>query len=248
MGLICPGAGNDFPMTSSVIAVFDVDGTLVDTNYQHALAWYRAFRRLDIVLPIWRLHRAIGMGGDRLVAAVTDDEVERQHGSELRRAWAAEYEQLSGDVAAFDGAHELLAEVRDRGCQIALASSGQPDQIDRYVRLLDAGELIDARTSSDDVEQTKPAPDLLQVAIDRLGGGAAVMIGDSTWDAVAAGRINVPMIAVRNGGFSPEELRAAGAAAVYDSLSELRAALDRTPLGQPSAMPSRGGPAGGVHP
>jgi HAD superfamily hydrolase (TIGR01549 family) len=218
-------------VSSAAIAVFDVDGTLVDTNYQHALAWYRAFRRLNIVLPIWRLHRAIGMGGDQLVAAVTDDEVERQHGSELRRAWAAEYDPLSGDVAAFDGAHELLADVRARGYQIALASSGQPDQTDRYVQLLDAAELIDVRTSSDDVEQTKPAPDLLQVAINRAGGGPAVMIGDSTWDAVAAGRLEVPMIAVRNGGFSPEELRAAGAAAVYDSLPDLHAALDQTPLG-----------------
>lgn len=218
-------------MTPSPIAVFDVDGTLVDTNYQHALAWYRAFRRVEIVVPIWRLHRAIGMGGDQLVAAVTDDQVEREHGSTLRRASAEEYEPLSHDVAAFDGAHELLGQVRARGFRVVLASSGQPEQIDRYVQLLDAADLIDARTSSADVERTKPAPDLLQVAIDRIGGGRAVMIGDSTWDAIAAGQIDVPMISVRTGGFSADELQAAGAAAVYDSLTELCADLDRTPLG-----------------
>jgi HAD superfamily hydrolase (TIGR01549 family) len=212
------------------LAVFDVDGTLVDTNYQHALAWYRAFRRFDITLPIWRLHRAIGMGGDQFVAAVAGDEVENEHGDQLRKAWEAEYDPLSQDVAGFDGAKTLLTAVKDRGFVVALASSGQADQVDRYVDLIGAATLIDDRVSSADVGQTKPAPDLIQVAIDRAGGGEAVMIGDSTWDAEAAGRAGVVMVAVRNGGFAAAELRAAGAVGVFDSLVELGAALDDTPL------------------
>lgn len=214
-------------------AVFDVDGTLVDSNYQHALAWFRAFRGVGVTLPVWRIHRALGMGGDQLIAAVAGDEVEEQHGDEIREAWVDQYAPLLPEVRALEGATELLRAVKDRGLRVVLASSSQPDQMDHYLDLLGARDLADAWTTSQDVEKTKPAPDLVAVAIERVDGGAAVMVGDSPWDAVAAGKLDIPTIAVRTGGFSVEELRDAGATTVVDSLVELREQLDDSPLGTP---------------
>ena len=212
------------------IAIFDVDGTLVDTNYQHAIAWYRAFRRYDLTFPIWRLHRGIGMGGDQYVPNLAGEEVEEKHGSDLRDAWAEEYNKIIDEVAPFEGARDLLVEVKRRGFRVVLASSGKSDQVDHYLDLLDGREIAEAWTTSDDVEQTKPAPDLVKVAIDKVGGGEAVMLGDSPYDCQAAGKLGVPTLTLRTGGFSPEELKEAGAAAVYDSLVDLRTSLDTTPF------------------
>lgn len=211
-------------------AVLDVDGTLVDTNYQHALAWYRAFRRIDVVLPVWRLHRAIGMGGDQIVAAVAGDDVEAAHGDELRAAWAEEFAPMLDEVRPFDGVRELLTDVARRGLTIVLASSGAPDHVEAYLDLFDGRSFAAAWTTKEDVDRTKPKPDLIEAAVGKVGGGAAVLVGDSTWDFVAAGRAGVPAYAIRTGGFSPEELRAAGAREVFDSLGDLHGALDRTYL------------------
>lgn len=208
-------------------AVFDVDGTLVDTNYQHALAWYRAFRSMDVVIPVWRIHRHIGMGGDQLVPALAGDAFEQRHGDDVRAAWKRAFDPCLDEVATVPGATELLRAVKDRGLRLVLASSGKPDHVDHYLDQLQARDLADGWTTSEDVERTKPAPDLIEVAIDKAGGGAAIAFGDSTWDAVAAGRLGVPAIALRTGGFSPEELREAGAAEVFESLDDLRADLDR---------------------
>jgi len=153
--------------------VLDVDGTLVDTNYQHALAWYRAFRRVGITLPVWRLHRAIGMGGDQLVAAVAGDDAEREHGDTLRAAWAEEFEPMLGEVAAFDRVRDLLRTIGDHGSKVVLASSGKPDHVDAYLDLFDGRELAGAWTTSEDVERTKPEPDLAAPALARFGGGPA---------------------------------------------------------------------------
>lgn len=211
-------------------AIFDVDGTLVDTNYQHALAWYRSFLRHDIVLPVWRIHRAIGMGGDQLVASLTSDDVEREHGKALRTAWTEEFDPLIDEVKPFEGAHDLLAEVKRRGFHIVLASSGKSDHVEHFLDLVEARELADAWTTSDDVEASKPAPDLVQTALDRVPGSRGLMIGDSPWDAIAASKASVPTIAVRTGGFSREELTGAGAESVFDSLRNLIDGLDGTPL------------------
>ncbi|KEP74407.1 HAD family hydrolase [Microbacterium sp. SUBG005] len=216
-------------------AIFDVDGTLVDTNYQHALAWYRSFRRFDIVLPIWRIHRAIGMGGDQLVPALAGDAVERAHGEALRAAWTEEFEQLIDEVRPFDGAHDLLRAVKDRGFSVVLASSGKSDHVERFLDLVDARDIADAWTSSDDVTSSKPAPDLVQTALKRAPGSTGIMIGDSPWDAVAAGEADIATVAVRTGGFSVDELRDAGAVAVFDSLRDLIDGLDGTPLARPGA-------------
>ena len=203
------------------MVVFDVDGTLVDTNYHHTIAWFRAFQRYDVTPALWRIHRAIGMGGDQLVEAVAGEDVENEHGDDLRDAWTEEYDALLPEVQPFEGARELLSAVRERGRSLVLASSGEAKHVDHYLDLLDAREIAEAWTTSQDAEETKPAPDLVQTAMSKVKGRSAVMIGDSTWDAEAAKRIDVPTYAVRTGGFSVEELQEAGAQKVYDSLKDL---------------------------
>src|SRR3954453_1735754 len=118
-------------------AIFDIDGTLVDTNYQHALAWYRAFLRYDIVRPLWRLHRGIGMGGDTFVPNLAGEEVEEKYGDALRDAWVEEFDQLIGEISPLEGAHELLQEVKDRGFKLVLASSGKKKHVEAFLDLID---------------------------------------------------------------------------------------------------------------
>jgi HAD superfamily hydrolase (TIGR01549 family) len=214
-------------------AIFDVDGTLVDTNYQHALAWFRAFRRFDLTFPLWQLHRGIGMGGDMFVPKVAGDEVEKAHGDELRAAWAEEFDAFVREVQPFENAHDLLREVKDRGFRLVLASSGTAELVDHFLDLIDGKSLADAWTSSADAQRSKPAPDIVEAALAKVDGASAVMIGDSTWDVIAAGKLDVPTIAVRTGGFSVGELEQAGASCVFDSLTELREQLDDTLLARP---------------
>jgi HAD superfamily hydrolase (TIGR01549 family) len=210
--------------------IFDLDGTLVDTNYHHAIAWYRAFREHGLTLPVWRIHRHIGMGGDQLVAAVAGKRVEDRQGDSIRAAETALYADLIGEVQPFADARRLLELLGDRGHRLVLASSGKRDEIDHYLDLLDARELVEAWTTSADVTQTKPDPDLVHTAVEKVGGGEAVMVGDSTWDCEAAARADVPAVAILTGGFSEQELRQAGAEAVFESLTELCERLDETPL------------------
>ena len=211
-------------------AILDIDGTLVDTNYHHALAWYRAFRQHGELLPIWRIHRHIGMGGDHLVVALCGDEVEEEKGEEIRTAEKALYMALIEEVEPLHGARALIEDLKGRGQSVVLASSAKPDEVEHYLDLLDARELADGWTTSGDVEATKPEPDLVQAAMDKAGSGEAVMVGDSTFDCEAAGRAGIKTIAVLTGGFSEQELRDAGAVAVFHSIDDLRKRLDETPL------------------
>jgi HAD superfamily hydrolase (TIGR01509 family) len=213
-------------------AILDVDGTLVDTNYHHALGWYRAFRQHDVTLPLWRLHRHMGMGGDKLIEAVAGDEVERELGDEIRAAEKVRYQELIDEVAPLPGAREFMEALKERGHRIVLASSAKQSELDHYLDLLDARELAHAWTSSADVEATKPDPDLVHAALGKAGGGPAVMVGDTTWDCEAAARAGVQTIAVVTGGFSHHELREAGAVAVFETLGELVEGIGRTPLGR----------------
>jgi HAD superfamily hydrolase (TIGR01549 family) len=212
------------------IAVLDVDGTLVDTNYHHAIAWYRAFREHGLTVPVWRLHRHIGMGGDQLVAAVAGQRVEDRQGDSVRAAETALYARLIGEVQPFADARRLLELLDGRGQRLVLASSGKRDEVDHYLDLLDARDLVEAWTTSADVERTKPDPDLVVTAIDKVGGGEAVLVGDSTFDCQAAARAGVSTLAILTGGFSEQELGEAGAASVFESLSELCERLDETAL------------------
>jgi HAD superfamily hydrolase (TIGR01509 family) len=211
--------------------IFDVDGTLVDTNYQHALAWYQAFRQHDVHLPVWELHRHLGMGGDQLVASVAGDDVEAEIGDDVRAAHDAIYMTMIQSVSVFDGARELLEDLKGDGFRVVLASSAKEREIDHYLDLLDGREVADSWTTSDDVEQTKPEPDLVLAAREKLGEGDAVMVGDTPWDVEAARRAGVPTIAVLTGGFAEAELRDAGAVEVFRSIAELRERRGETALG-----------------
>jgi HAD superfamily hydrolase (TIGR01509 family) len=211
-------------------AILDIDGTLVDTNYHHTIAWYRAFMQSGKVLPLWRIHRHIGMGGDQLVAALAGDEFEDEHGEDVRAAEKALYMSLIHEVRPFEDARPLMEDLAGRGHAIVLASSAKPDEVEHYLDLLDARELTKDWTDAGDVERTKPEPDLVAAAVEKAGGGPAVMVGDSTWDCEAAARAGLETVAVLTGGFSEAELREAGAACVFPSLHELRKNLARTPL------------------
>ena len=211
-------------------AILDVDGTLVDTNYHHALAWARAFRRHGQSPPLWRIHRHIGMGGDQLGEAIAGAEVEREHGDAIRDAEGELYAELIGEVEALEGARELIAALAARGQRVVLASSAKEDEVNHYLDLLDARETAYAWTTSADVEATKPEPDLVAAAMQKAEALTAVMVGDTTWDVEAAARADLKTVAVLTGGFSEAELREAGAAAVFATLPDLLDNLESTPL------------------
>ena len=214
------------------VAILDIDGTLVDTNYHHAIAWFRAFRQHGIVLPLWRIHRHIGMGGDQMVEALTDEQTEKEKGDDIRTAETALYFQLIDEVQPMEGSRELIERLKAHGHTVVLASSAKQDEVEHYLDLLDARELADDWTTSADVESTKPAPDLVSAALQKAGGSAddAVMVGDTTWDVEAAAKAGVPTLTVRTGGFGVDELKEAGAADVFESVTELCERLDQTPL------------------
>jgi HAD superfamily hydrolase (TIGR01509 family) len=214
------------------VAILDIDGTLVDTNYHHTLAWFRAFKQHEIILPLWQIHRHIGMGGDQVVAALTDDRTEREQGDEIRAAEKTLYFELIGEVEPMQGSRELIEDLKRRGHTVVLASSAKEDEVEHYLDLLDARALSDSWTTSADVEQTKPQPDLVNAALQRAGADAkdAVMVGDTPWDVHAASGAEVATIAVLTGGFGREELREAGAVALFESVAELLAKLDQTGL------------------
>jgi HAD superfamily hydrolase (TIGR01549 family) len=207
---------------TDLTAILDVDGTLVDTNYHHTLAWHRALRDNGHHVRMWEIHRHIGMGGDKIVAALAGAEAEHEQGEEIREAESEAYAELIGEVEPIEGARELIVDLREEGAAIVLASSAKPEEVEHYVDLLDARELVDAWTTAGDVEQTKPSPDLVHAALEKAeAGGRAAMIGDSVWDVKAASAADVPTIAVLTGGFSEAELRDAGAAEVVESISAL---------------------------
>jgi HAD superfamily hydrolase (TIGR01509 family) len=201
--------------------ILDVDGTLVDSNYHHVLAWLRAFRRFDVSVPAWRIHRHLGMGGDQLVPAVAGEDVERSFGRGIREAEEQAYLDYLPHVRPFPEAEPFLRRARTLRLRTVLASSAKAHEIERYLELLDAQRTTDAWTSSADVDRTKPHPDLIRVALQRVRAADALMIGDATWDVEAARRAGVPTVAVLTGGYGRHELADAGAIAVFPSLAEL---------------------------
>ena len=212
------------------VAVLDVDGTLVDTNYHHAMAWYRAFRKHGIQLPMWKLHRHVGMGGDKYVEALAGKDVDERLGDELREEWERLFDEVLGEVEPVAGARELISDLKSRGHTVVLASSAVEKHIDAFLDKLDARELADSWTTKDDVENSKPDPDLVNAALAKAGSRDAVMVGDTPWDIEAARKAGLETVCVVTGGFSEQELRAAGAAAVFESVDDLRKHLHKTPL------------------
>ncbi len=208
-------------MTDPDTVLLDVDGTLVDSTYHHALAWHRAFASHDVHQPVWRIHRAIGMGGDRLVAAVAGDDVEDRLGDALREAWETAYEPLRREVRVLPGAADLVRTLKEEGFRVALASSGKPEHTEQAVEMLGVEDLLDAVTTSEDADSSKPAPDIFRIALQMAGGTAAVVVGDSVHDIDAAKGLGAPCVAVRTGGFGVAELEEAGAVLVVDGPGDL---------------------------
>jgi len=210
-------------VTGDRAVLLDIDGTLVDSTYHHALAWHRAFDRYGDPPPLWRVHRTIGMGGDKLVAEVADEETEERLGDQLRDAWQEEYRTLLPEVRPLPGASALVTDIRQAGVRVALASSGEPEFAQHAVDLLGITDDVEVLVTNADVDDSKPDPDLLQVTLSRLDGVAsAVLVGDTIYDVQAAARAGLSCLTVRTGGFGTAELDAAGAALVVESVEELR--------------------------
>jgi HAD superfamily hydrolase (TIGR01549 family) len=212
-------------------AILDVDGTLVDTNYHHALAWHRALHGHGHSVQMWKVHRHIGMGGDQILDALIGEEAAAADGEAIAEAEGEAYKELIGEVEPLEGARGLIEKLKDDGAAVILASSAKEDEVDHYLDLLDARDLVDGWTTSADVEATKPEPDLVNAALEKAGNdNASVMVGDSVWDVEAAKRAGIPTLAVLTGGFSEEELREAGAAQVVEAIDDLR--IDREVLAE----------------
>ena len=209
-------------MTETKNAVlFDIDGTLVDSTYHHALAWQRAFDRHDVTLPLWRIHRTIGMGGDKLVTEVAGAEVEERLGDDLRDAWREEYVAIKAEVKELPGAGELVRSLADSGFVVALASSGDPEFADEALDDLGIRDVVTVLKTSEDVDGSKPEPDLIEVTLEAIGTRRGVMIGDTPYDVEAAARAGLKCLGLRSGGYSEAELTEAGAALVVDTPEDL---------------------------
>ncbi|NQX36042.1 HAD family hydrolase [Herbiconiux sp. VKM Ac-2851] len=213
------------PITESAV-LFDVDGTLVDSNYQHVSAWVRAFVEVGHPVPAWRIHQALGMDSSKLLDELLGDAVD-ELGDRAKELHAQYYRESADQLRPLPGARELLRTLHDEGKTIVLATSAPSDELEILRGVLDADEWVDATTNADDVETAKPEPDILQVALERAGVDAsdAVMVGDARWDMVAAGRSGIRGIGLLSGGVDREALVEAGATETYDDAEALRAAL-----------------------
>jgi len=220
----------DIELGSVEAMVFDVDGTLIDSAYQHTLAWARAFADVGVQVPSWWIHRHVGMGGDHLVEAVAGEDVEQRLGDRVRELESGRYQDLIDEVRPFPAAKELLATCRAAGLRVILASSAKGEELEHYLGLLDARQRAHDWTSAPDVENTKPDPDLIEVALEKAGTCAAVMVGDAVWDVVAATRAGIPSLGLLTGGVGACELEEAGAVAVFESLEELQGSLEASLL------------------
>ncbi|SHN17736.1 HAD family hydrolase [Actinacidiphila paucisporea] len=215
--------------------LFDVDGTLMDTVYLHTVAWSEALRQQGFRVPMARIHRCIGMGSDHLLDALLSEERDRDGDEALSAAHDTLYAQHWSRLAPLPGASDLLRACATRGWRVVLASSAKKKEAEVMMRALDADDAITAVTTASDVSSSKPAPDLVQQALDKAGVPAerAVFVGDAAWDGKAARKAGVRCLGVLTGGWSREELHEAGMEVVYDSPSELLGRLDDSFLAVP---------------
>lgn len=213
---------------------FDVDGTLVDSNDLHVLAWEHAFASIGARFDRATIHSQIGKGTDMLVPTLIPDadaELMERLGEAHRALFKGE---LLEQVKPFPGAHDLLARAHAAGQTVVLASSASAAEVDHYLDLLDARELVNATTSSGDVEHTKPAPDIFRAALKKvapLTPDEVLVVGDSPYDVEAAAACGIATVALRSGGFPDAVLHQAGAFAIYDDVAALLADYDHSPLG-----------------
>lgn len=223
------------PEAPTGAVLFDIDGTLVDSNYLHVHAWMRAFADMadDLAQPVdaWRIHRGIGMGSSLLLADLLGADADRL-AERAKDGHARHYRELAALQRPFDGARELVRAVAERGARTVLATSAAPAELAELLNVLDLEDVLAGVTSAKDVENAKPEPDLIQAALQIAGVPAerAILVGDTGWDVEAAARAGVPCVAVLTGGVSEAELLAAGAAAVYRDAAALLADLDQSPL------------------
>jgi HAD superfamily hydrolase (TIGR01509 family) len=213
--------------------LFDIDGTLVDSNDQHVLAWEEVFAGEGAHFDRQVIHDQIGKGADNLVPTLlpgTDEDTHERLGDAHGEVFKARF--LQG-IKPFPGARDLIARVYAAGQQVVLASSAAKSELEHYTDLLDVSNLVSAATSADDVENTKPAPDIFSTALKKiapLGPKDVVVVGDTPYDIDAAGKCGIATVALRSGKFSDESLREAGAICIYDDVAALLADYENSPL------------------
>ncbi|NKX52951.1 HAD family hydrolase [Arthrobacter mobilis] len=214
--------------------LFDVDGTLVDSNYLHTLAWWQAFRRRGHDVPMASIHRAVGMGGRRLIAHLLGDQRPAEQDQLLEETHAAVFSTFWPSLRRFDGARELVRRCAETGLGAVLATSAREEELQVLRQVIDADSWLEAATSSSDAKRSKPAPDILEAALKSGGLQAAdtVFVGDTVWDIQAAAALQMPTIALTCGGTSEAELREAGAVEIYAGPKALLDAFDSSRLGR----------------
>lgn len=209
--------------------LFDIDGTLVDTNWFHTVAWWRAFRDAGEEVSMSRIHPLIGMGSDQLVERLIGHDSD-----EASDAHSKHYEPFKDEITAFPHAGDLLKEVANRGALVVLATSSDEKDVERLQEAVGAGDAVDHVISKGDVEASKPAPDIFEAALDQmdLDPHRTLVVGDTVWDVRAAKKLGLKTVGVLTGGATREQLLGEGAVAVYEDVSELLSELDASPLGQ----------------
>ena len=214
--------------------IFDVDGTLVDSNLAHVEAWREAFAHYGKALSADEVHAQIGKGGDQLMPVFLSQHELEHFGHELEQLRTELFtrDYLPG-VEAFPKVRELFERLKDAGVQIALASSSKETEVEHHQKMLGVGELVDVATSKDDAEHSKPCPDIFETALARLDGvtpDEAIVVGDTPYDVIAAARCGLKTIALLCGGFPAQVLREAGAIAIFDDVAQLLAHFEDSPL------------------
>lgn len=219
--------------------IFDIDGTLIDSVDLHARAWQDAFAHFGKRVEFGRVRYQIGKGGDQLMPVFFAHEELDKFGEEMEE-WRGQHfkREYLPRVRAFPRVRELFGRVRDDGRRIVLASSAKKDELVEYKRIADISDLIEDETSADDAERSKPHPDIFAAALSQLGdvsAAEAVVIGDTPYDAEAAGKIGLRTVGMLCGGFPAEDLRAAGCVRLYESPADLLARYADSPLAAQSS-------------
>jgi len=213
--------------------IFDVDGTLIDSNYLHAEAWQHAFRKYGYELPLDRLHHQVGKGGDNYVPHFLTPDDNEKFGKELDRCKTELFQRdFASRIKAFPQVRELFQRIRDEGLRVAFATSSKGEELERYKELLGVDELVNEETSKDDARHSKPSPDIFAAALRKLGlqASEAIAVGDTPYDAQACVKLKLPIVGLLCGGFPEQELREAGCFAIYRDPADLLARFDESPL------------------
>jgi HAD superfamily hydrolase (TIGR01509 family) len=217
------------PDARPTAVLFDIDGTLTDTNYLHVLAWRRAFLDAGEDIASARIHRMIGAGGGVLLRELAGEERD-----EIKDGWSRHFDVLKPEIRAFPGAADLLRAVATKGPKVVLATSSEPEDVEALRAAIDADDAIHAVTSAGDVDEAKPSPEVFDAALEEAGVTAAdaLVVGDTKWDCEAAAKAGLRTVGLLCGGISRAELEAAGAIAIYDDPADLLARLDESPLAE----------------